>query len=324
MINERQRDPPCVLDTANGKIVLDLEGDVVCDGILLRSCVYNPYATFSLLSISRLEQDGWTYLEGSGQCTLRKRATTKTLARSGGLYLLGAAGRSLAAVEATMEIVITADDEVSLRVPRMQPVDPAVKPLYVKDGVSLNHLQAGHKPYDPACTTCQTMKMRMHQHRRSHDEPEGGQVSVDLAGPWPEALKGEKYLLVMVRRDTRMVLCAPLPNKTSNGIKEAMTDFKFALKSVWRFHSDRGKEFMGERNHWMREHLIVHTTTPGYDSQANGIAERAIQEVTQGITFAPGRGTEVAVGRGGKAFLQHPEPVAAAFSRRQVGHPAAS
>ena len=40
---------------------------------------------------------------------------------------------------------------------------------------------------------------------------------------------------------------------------------------------------MGEMDIWMREHMIVHTTTPGYDSKANGIAERAIQEVTQGI-----------------------------------------
>ncbi len=75
---------------------------------------------------------------------MKNRATTKTLVRSGGLYLPGAAGRSLAAVEATTEIVITANDEVLLRVPRMQPVDPAIKPLYVKDGVSLNHLRAGH------------------------------------------------------------------------------------------------------------------------------------------------------------------------------------
>ena len=108
-------------------------------------------------------------------------------------------------------------------------------------------------------------------------------MSVDLAGPWPEAFAGENYLLVMVRRDTRMVLCAQLNNKTSHGIKEALTDFKLTLKSVWRFHSDRGKEFMGEMDIWMCEHLIVHTTTPGYDSKANGIAERAIQEVTQGI-----------------------------------------
>ena len=66
LINERKRNPPCILDTASGKIVSDLEGDVMCDGIMLRNCVYNPYASFSLLSISCLEHDGWTYLQGGG------------------------------------------------------------------------------------------------------------------------------------------------------------------------------------------------------------------------------------------------------------------
>ncbi len=160
--------------------------------------------------------------------------------------------------------------------------------------------------------------MRTHQHRRSHEEPEGGQASVDLAGPWPKAFAGEKYLLVMARRDTRMVLCAPLNNKTSHGIKEAMTDFKLALKGVWRFHSDRGKEFMREMDVWMREHLIVHTTTPGYGSKANGIAERAIQEVTQGI-----RSLLHQAGAPRMMWAEAAKHFCSTFSRRQAGDPAA-
>ena len=165
----------------------------------------------------------------------------------------------------------------------MQYAKPAVMPQFEKDGVSLQHLRLGHKPYDQNCTTCQMMKMRTHQHRRTHTEAEPGQVSADLAGPWPESVAHERYLLVMVRRDTRIVFIAALKNKTAHGIKEAMTDFKLTLKNIWRFHSDRGKEFLGEMDTGMRANLIVHTTTPGYDSQANGIAERAIEEVTQGI-----------------------------------------
>ena len=180
-------------------------------------------------------------------------------------------------MEASAEIVVTANDEVLLRVPKMLPIDPAVKPVYEKDGVSLAHLRAGHRPYDATCTTCQMMKMRAHQHRRVREEQEEGQVSADLAGPWPEAVAGEKYLLVMVKRDTRLVLCAPLKNKTSNGIKDAVVDFKLELKGVWRFHSDKGKEFLGEMDKWMRDHLVVHTTTAGYESQANGIAELLVE-----------------------------------------------
>ncbi len=39
---------------------------------------------------------------------------------------------------------------------------------------------------------------------------------------------------------------------------------------------------MGELDRWMHDNLMVHTAKPGYDRQANGIAERAIQEVMQG------------------------------------------
>ena len=84
-------------------------------------------------------------------------------------------------------------------------------------------------------------------------------------------------MLAIVRRSSRVLLVAGLKNKTSHGIKEAVTDFKIELRGVWRFHTDRGKEFTGELDSWLRDNLVVHTTTAGYDSSANGIAEKAIQ-----------------------------------------------
>lgn len=283
MMNSRRRSPPCILDTANGKVVLDKEGDIYCGGIFLKGCVYNPYIDFSLLSVSCLEKDGWTYIQGGGRCSLEKGGYKHDLVRSGGLYLLGAEGMVLASVEATSEIVVKADDEILLRVPRMAPREEVPKSPYERDGIDLGHLRMGHKPFDPDCSTCQLMKLKSRQHRRIRDEQEMGQVSVDLAGPWPQAWCGAQYLLLLIKRDTRFIMVAPLPNKTSAGIKEAMVDFKLTMKGVWRMHSDRGKEFLGAMDVWMRETLIVHSTTAGYDSQANGIAERAIQEVTQGI-----------------------------------------
>ena len=70
MINIRAKDPPCVLDTANGTIHLSEQGEVVCDGILLKHCVYNPHVKFSLASISCLEEDGWVYMQGKGRCCI--------------------------------------------------------------------------------------------------------------------------------------------------------------------------------------------------------------------------------------------------------------
>ena len=196
MMNVCERNPPCVLDTANGTIYLTEQGDVLCAGILLRQCVFNPHVQFSLASISCLVEDGWHYTQGQERCCLVRGDVTKTLMKSGGLCLLGdtaATARTMAVIEASSEIVISANDEILLRVPKMQYVKPAVMPQFEKDGVSLQHLRLGHKPYDQNCTTCQMMKMRTHQHRRTHTEAEPGQVSADLAGPWPESVAHMRY-----------------------------------------------------------------------------------------------------------------------------------
>ena len=147
--NLRQRTPPCILDTANGQVVLHMEGEVECDGLVMSKCVYNPHVDFSLMSIVCMENVGWTYTQGGGKCRLEKGGERRDLTISGGLYLMGLSSQVLVAVEASTEIVITADDEVLLRVPKMLHVEPAVKANYERDGVSLTHLRAGHKPYDP-------------------------------------------------------------------------------------------------------------------------------------------------------------------------------
>ncbi len=155
---------------------LTVEGNVVRAGVFMTNCVGNPHVDFLLMSVTCLERDGWTYTQGGGRCIMTRDDDMKELVRFGCLYLLGATGRAFATVEATSEIVITASDEILLRVPKMQPMSPAV---ILKDGVSLQHLRAGQKPYDPTCTTCQILKTRAHQHRRTHAEPESEQVSAN-------------------------------------------------------------------------------------------------------------------------------------------------
>ena len=50
--------------------------------------------------------------------------------------------------------------------------------------------------------------------------------------------------------------------------QDSMVDFKIDLKRIWRFHSDRGGEFFKECDAWLRENIVAHTTTEGYDPQA--------------------------------------------------------
>jgi len=149
----------------------------------------------------------------------------------------------------------------------------------MKDNVGLEHLRRARKPFDPTCSTCLETKLRHKQHRRNVNDDVGGELSGDLAGPLPTSLNGEVYLLVFVKRDSRYIYTAGLPDKRSDSVREAATNFKIDLRTIWRFHSDRGKEFFGAVDHWLKENLIARTTTEGYDPSANGLAERAIQEV---------------------------------------------
>ena len=72
LMNVRNRRPPCVLETANGQVVLSMEGEVECDGITMWNCVFNPYVDFSLMSVACMENDGWAYTQGGGSCRIAR------------------------------------------------------------------------------------------------------------------------------------------------------------------------------------------------------------------------------------------------------------
>ena len=94
---------------------------------------------------------------------------------------------------------------------------------------------------------------------------------------------GSEYLLVALRRDTRMGFVKALTNKRSETVKEAMVDMQLLLRGVWRFHSDEGREFMGAVDSWLREHTVLHTTTSAYDPNANSLIEESVGARKRGI-----------------------------------------
>ena len=51
------------------------------------------------------------------------------------------------------------------------------------------------------------------------------------------------------------------------------------LKKTWRYHSDKGTEFLGACDDWLKELLIHASTTAGYESQSNSIAENLVREL---------------------------------------------
>ena len=89
-----------------------------------------------------------------------------------------------------------------------------------------------------------------------------------------------------------------------------MIDFKIDMKKIWRYHSDKGTEFLGACDDWLKELLIHVSTTAGYESQSNSIAENLIGELEKRYSGVPAseQRSEVVVGGSCYPLQQDPCP----------------
>ena len=80
----------------------------------------------------------------------------------------------------------------------------------------------------------------------------------------------------------RMVI--PMPSKKAPVVLHAI-EMILRLRAngypIHQVHTDRGREFRGPFQKWMKSRGILITQTPGADPQANGRAERAVQCIKQ-------------------------------------------
>ena len=240
---------------------------------LSRLCVQS-LLTVSLFSTARGEKDGYFYeTRPEGYGVLKGSNGTVKLERSGGLdYLVGGEERSAFPALLTPGSV----DGGHCRI----------------DNVDIEPLRRGHLEFDPRCTTCTSttictsMTMRRRQHRQQNVRETAGEreeVCVDFTGRLPMAYNGSKYLMVALRRETRIDFVKALKNKRSETIREAMMDMQLLLRGVWRFHRDEGREFLGAVKNWLREHVLLHTTTGAYDPNATSLVEESVGARKRGI-----------------------------------------
>ena len=59
----------------------------------------------------------------------------------------------------------------------------------------------------------------------------------------------------------------------SETVKDAFNNFKIDLRKMLRFHTNRGGEIFKHMDRWLSENSIWHSTSAGYDPQANGVSE---------------------------------------------------
>jgi transposase InsO family protein len=128
----------------------------------------------------------------------------------------------------------------------------------------------GHRGYNPV----QSLKA---------DQP-WDHLAIDLAVDLPETEEGHKHILIVVDVLTRYVVAQPLKTKSMEEIADALYGVFTLLGPPKVIQSDNGAEFVNTLvEELMRVSKIDHRRVAPYNPRANGLAERMVQSVKQGL-----------------------------------------
>ena len=154
-------------------------------------------------------------------------------------------------------------------------------------------------PEDPLPDDAPSLDILETQEEVEEEEEKSGQVSPsDALGnvedatrdvgngetrPDQEAVEEElKDFEVQVFR-----MLIPMPSKKAPVVLQTAIEMVLRLRAngypIHQVHTDRGREFRGPFQKWMKSRGILVTQTPGADPQANGRAERAVQCIKQHV-----------------------------------------
>jgi len=124
-------------------------------------------------------------------------------------------------------------------------------------------------------------------------EPMFYRWGVDLAGEFPVTARGYKYVFIAVEHFSKHVELVPLRDKTPAETAAAMTEVLCRFAAPAEVVTDGGGEFEDAYDELLRACFVDHRVTSAYHPQANGMAERVVQVVKQGLRkLCEGKGTQ--------------------------------
>jgi hypothetical protein len=130
------------------------------------------------------------------------------------------------------------------------------------------------------CVSCQRFniaKRGYHPLRTIHARMPGDHVAIDLAGPFVESNRGNKYLLVVVDVCTRFVFLKAIPDKSAKVVARTLYDLFCLVGFPNILQSDNGSEFKNEVfAHIALKAQVEHRFITPYHPRANGLAERFV------------------------------------------------
>ena len=101
-------------------------------------------------------------------------------------------------------------------------------------------------------------------------------VAVDLVGPFPETIRGNKWVLVVMDHFTRWQDAIALPDATAPTVASTLDERIFCYMGLpENIHSDQGAQFEGQlMSELCQLWKVEKTRTTPYHPQANGMVER--------------------------------------------------
>ena len=108
------------------------------------------------------------------------------------------------------------------------------------------------------------------------------EISLDFAGPFQNARKQKKYLLVSVDNNSGWPDAMFLPNPTAEKVIEFLLEYLAKNGIPKRIRTDPGTVFTGDKfKAFCREKFIQHIVCPRRDHRGNGKVERMIRTVNE-------------------------------------------
>ena len=139
-----------------------------------------------------------------------------------------------------------------------------------------------------SCDVCQRVNPKMSRQRPElHPIPVTdvwNHIGIDLVGPLPETIRGNKYIITATDYFSKWPEAAPLPDKTAVGVANFL--FSLFCRHGWPkfLSSDQGREFVNAVSHCLFQLTgIEQRISSPYHPQTNGLDERTNQTLVKSL-----------------------------------------
>jgi hypothetical protein len=291
--------PPMSFSAANkqkfsalgrGEMVVNIPNGVEISQLRLTEVLYSPEVGYTLISIGRLDENGFSATFGDGKCVIRgpDDEHVGTISKN---------KRGLYKVEHELNIEQANAVDETLTVEqlhrRMGHISPVIAKKLVENnfvtGVRLESTSSGDPFFCESCVYAKATRKVIPKAREGDRATVfAGEVHSDLWGPAPVETKGKKrYYITFTDDKTRLTNIYLLAKK--NDAFESYKDYEAWCRTqldvpVKILHSDRGGEYLGKEfvlhlnSKGTKQKLTVHDTP-----QHNGVAERRNRTILERV-----------------------------------------